>query len=101
MKTVKYTSEVLKQAGYLLFHSDDLQREVTILEWMKELLIQLMIKEEGFSGKRPFGNSGWKSDPEAALIKAGILKGKLDDDGYIVECEDSLPLFLELIGSLE
>lgn len=41
-------------------------------------------KEEGFSGKRPFGNSGWDHDVIRALITAKHVKGSLDADGYIV-----------------
>jgi hypothetical protein len=101
VKKVKYTSTLLEKAAIIRFHSFDLGREVTVLEWLKELLLTLLIEEESFSGKKPFGNSGWKSDAEAALIKAEILKGELDDDGCIVECEDSNPLFLEIVSNLE
>jgi hypothetical protein len=54
----------------------------TIGEYLVTLLATVW-EEEGFSGKRPFGNSGWKSDVYAALIKANAVQGKLDEDGYV------------------
>lgn len=32
----------------------------TIGEYLKKLLLTLWDEEDGFSGKRPFGNSSWK-----------------------------------------
>jgi hypothetical protein len=56
---------------------------LTVRDYLKALLARLWEEEEGFSGKRPFGNSGWKSDVNAALVKAGIVTGKLDSEGYV------------------
>ncbi|MDF2695260.1 MAG: hypothetical protein K0S65_3643 [Labilithrix sp.] len=39
----------------------------TVGEYLAELLITLLTEEEGFSGKRPFGNSGWIADLEEAV----------------------------------
>ena len=61
----------------------------TIGEYFKKLLLTLWEEQEGFSGKRPFGNSGWDYDIYAALIKAGAIPGKLDDDGYVDEVDYS------------
>lgn len=55
----------------------------TVKEMLQELLTKVWDEEEGFSGKRPFGNSGWKYDVAAALISQGYLSGKLDEDGYV------------------
>ena len=55
----------------------------TIREFLEQLLTTVWIEEEGFSGKRPFGNSGWKQDVAVALIKAKVIDGELDEDGYI------------------
>jgi len=57
--------------------------ETTTREWLRELLLTLWREGEGFSGKRPFGNSGWEFDAYAALIKAGVVKGKLDEYGHV------------------
>ena len=59
----------------------------TIGEYLEKLLITLWNEEEGFSGKRPFGNSGWKWEIYTALISAKIVDGKLDEDGYIEEVD--------------
>lgn len=72
----------------LSFKCDDLDRELTIRQWLAELLLTLWREEEGFSGKRPFGNSGWQWDVAAVLIKAGAITGKLDSDGFVDEADD-------------
>ena len=51
------------------------------------MLITLWNEEEGFSGKRPFGNSGWKWEIYTALVSAKVVDGKLDEDGYIEEVD--------------
>jgi hypothetical protein len=67
----------------LPFESDDLNETVTIREYLKRLLLTLWDEGEGFSGKRPFGNSGWEWDMAKPLIKFGIIEGSFDSDGYI------------------
>jgi hypothetical protein len=46
----------------LKFKSEDLHKTITIRNYFKELLLTLWKEEEGFSGKRPFGNSGWQKE---------------------------------------
>lgn len=65
-------------------------KAATIRDYLKALLSEVWRKEEGFSGKRPFGNSGWKTDVEAALIKAGYISGKLDNEGCVEEADTDL-----------
>lgn len=72
----------------LRFDSDDLERSVTIREYLVELLTHLWIEGESFSGKRPFGNSGWQSDLYAPLIRAGVISGTFDEYGYIYQCDE-------------
>lgn len=55
----------------------------TIRDYLKTLLYMLWNEGEGFSGKRPFGNSGWEYDLYKALVAAEAVKGSLDEDGYI------------------
>lgn len=71
--------EILK----LKFECRDLNKMVTISEYLKTLLKTLWEEEEGFSGKRPFGNSGWKSDIFECLVKNSVIDGRLDSEGYI------------------
>lgn len=64
----------------------------TVREYLKTLLHTLLEEEEGFSGKRPLGNSGWMADLEKPLIIAGFAAGEFDEDGYIVECDSRTAL---------
>lgn len=57
--------------------------ETTIREYLHALLRTLWAEGEGFSGKRPFGNSGWDYDLYKPLVERGYVDGKLDEDGNI------------------
>lgn len=74
----------------------------TIRGYLKALLVRLWEEDEGFSGKRPFGNSGWKVDLLEPLITAGLIKGELDEAGYITYSDDAAAdaLILKAIGEL-
>lgn len=63
-------------------------RIVTIKDYFHILLRTLWEEEEGFSGKRPFGNSGWKWDVYVVLIRAGVIDGELDEDGLVKAMSD-------------
>lgn len=65
----------------------DLNREVSLREYLHELLPTLWEEGEGFSGKRPFGNSGWEFDVYAFLVKAGAVEGELDEDDRYEKCD--------------
>lgn len=59
---------------------------VTVGDYLKRLLLELWIREEGFSGERPFGNSGWQYEMVLALVKEGLVTGKIDDEyGDLIE----------------
>lgn len=60
----------------------------TIRGYLIALLTALWEHGEGFSGKRPFGNSGWEYDLYAALGKAGHIRCTFDSDGYINDVDD-------------
>ena len=62
----------------------------TIRSYLKELLTTLWQQQEGFSGKRPFGNGNWTSPLNIALVKAGKVNGKLDPDGYIEQLDTAM-----------
>jgi hypothetical protein len=74
----------------------------TVRDYLKELLAAVITKEEGFSGKRPFGNSGWMRELHLPLVKAKLIKGRLDDEGYIASVDEKAAerLLLEAIASL-
>lgn len=63
------------------FYSRECNRETSIREFYKNLLMCLVEQEEEFSGKRPFGNSDWKFDLYMALILAEVVTGSLDEFG--------------------
>lgn len=51
----------------------------TIREYLIALLFNLWSEGEGFSGKRPFGNSAWEYEIYEALIAAGLVEGTFDE----------------------
>jgi hypothetical protein len=55
----------------------------TIRAYLQALLVTLWQEGESFSGKRPFGNSGWEYDLYKALIKGGAIDGTVDEHGDI------------------
>lgn len=77
----------LQQALAVRFDSDA-GKNKTVRDYLHSLLTTLWAEGEGFSGKRPFGNSGWENDLYRPLIEAGFIKGALDEDGYIEEVDD-------------
>ena len=60
----------------------------TVGEYLAQLLVQVWIEEEGFDGKRPFGNSGWKAEVWVALIRHGLVLGTLNEDGYVESLDE-------------
>lgn len=56
----------------------------TVRDYLRRLLAKAWLEEEGFNGKRPWGNSGWQHDVYVPMIKAGMLAGKFDESGYYV-----------------
>lgn len=63
----------------------------TVGGYLRALLAEVWTKGAEFSGKRPFGNSGWEYDIYTALIRADFMKGKLDEDGYVESIADGEP----------
>lgn len=55
----------------------------TVREYLLRLLGAVWEEREGFSGKRPFGNSSWEYDLYGALGRAGLVVMTYDEDGYI------------------
>lgn len=60
----------------------------TLREYFHKLLETLMVEEEGFSGKRPFGNSGWGCEIVTTLVKHGAISGQLDDEGFLEDYDE-------------
>ena len=66
--------------------SNDAEAE-TVRAYLKALLYAVWSKGEGFSGKRPFGNSGWEYDLYAALEPAGITEREAQNDAIFSAIE--------------
>jgi len=60
----------------------------TVRGYLVKLLETLWREGEGFSGKRPFGNSGWEWDLHIPLVSAKFIGGAFDEDGYLDWCDD-------------
>ena len=61
---------------------------LTIREYLVNLLGEVWNEGEGFSGKRPFGNSGWENDLLIPLAQAGLISGSLDEEWDDWELDD-------------
>jgi hypothetical protein len=77
----------------------DFNEKLTLREYFANLLSTLWVEGESFSGKRPFGNSGWQYDIYQVLIGCGYIEGTLDESGYVddVDCEKADKLIIKLI----
>jgi hypothetical protein len=60
----------------------------TIRDYLHGLLRNLWAQGEGFSSKRPYGNSGWEYDLYTALARAGLIEAELDEDGGLEDITD-------------
>lgn len=90
----------LKDALNLRFEECDAGDNITVRDYLRRLLEELWCEKECFSGKRPFGNSGWDYDLYTILIVNGFIKGELDEDGYIKRIDsdaDANDFVLQLI----
>lgn len=96
MPKMTFTDEQILKAAAVVIEDDEKQ---ILTEYLKHLLRTLWKEGEEFSGKRPFGNSGWEFDVYKALIKANLITGKLDEDDYVdkVDTEEGDALVLAVI----
>jgi hypothetical protein len=60
----------------------------TVGGYLVALVHAVWNEEEGFSGKRPFGNSGWQQDLWKPFITHDVVTGELDEDGYVKYLDD-------------
>ena len=62
--------------------------EFTIRDYLIELLATLWNQGEGFSAKRPLGNSDWCWPVYQTLVEHGYIEGKVDArDGSVVDVD--------------
>lgn len=76
------SSDIARQVLNLPLPDGNDAGAATIRDYLIKLLTTVWTEADGFNGKRPFGNSGWQGDFDSALIKAGLIRGVLDEDGY-------------------
>lgn len=57
----------------------------TVRDYLVTILATVWECDEDFSGKRPFGSSGWSLELCKPLVAAGIIPGSLDAEGFLVE----------------
>lgn len=62
--------------------------ETTVRGYLRALVKTVVAEGEGFSGKRPFGNSGWIYDLYQPLVTASLVTGELDEDGFLDHIDD-------------
>jgi hypothetical protein len=88
MSTTETTQPDPRRVLELPLDPDNDSGETTVKGYLIKLLETLWREEAGFSGKRPFGNSGWECDLLVPLVKAGLIAGSLDEDGYLENVDD-------------
>jgi hypothetical protein len=59
----------------------------TIRGYLVALLAAVWDEGAEFSGKRPFGSSGWQYELFEALTREGHINGRFDEDGYLDGCD--------------
>ena len=79
----------LEKVLNLPMHKDNDAEVDTIRDYLHSLLKTLWKEGEGFSGKRPFGNSGWKHELYLALVRGGIVDGEYDEEyDDLLDCDE-------------
>lgn len=68
-----------KQALDMEFDANDRDERMTFRAYFHALLTTLYEEDEGFSGKRPFGNSGWDYSLRLGLVNIGAVAGDYED----------------------
>lgn len=92
----------IEEVSLLMFYSTDLGTDISIRLFLKELLAVLWYEKENFSGKRPFGNSGWDYEIMKCLVSHGVIDGGFDNEGDIQDYDEKTgnALIMEIIRSL-
>ncbi len=80
----------LSQIKNIEFQSQQMDTQVTVGDWLKSLLCLVWEEGEGFSGKRPWGDSGWEYDIYETFVENNIISGTIDEYGGVEDCDDRL-----------
>jgi hypothetical protein len=57
----------------------------TVRAYLVKLLARVWEEEQGFDGKRPFGDSGWQTDVYVPMVHAGLISGEFFEDGFYIK----------------
>lgn len=60
----------------------------TVRAYFKAMLRSVWLNGMGFSASSPFGRDGWQFDLYHALIRGGLVAGKIGSDGYIIQLDE-------------
>lgn len=82
------TQETIQRVLSLKLPPDNDADVATVRAYLVKLLHNVWTEEEGFDGKRPFGNSGWQMDIYKPMIEADIVDGIIDHDGYVEQFDE-------------
>jgi len=77
-EAVKFENEMVQKVLDSDFYAFDIDEALTVREYLSRLLLTLLEKGECFSGKRPFGNSGWENFLLVPCVRAGAIQGEID-----------------------
>lgn len=105
MNGTDLTLDQLKTIADLEFQSTEMSdSQVTIRQWLGELLSRVWIEKDEFSGKRAFGNSDWEYEIYNVLIQEGVVAGMVGVFGDIeisfTERDKADKIILQLIIEL-
>jgi hypothetical protein len=78
---MKYNLDQLLELKHEQYVGEPLNKQLTIREYLRDLLIELLLSGESFSPKRPLGWSGWRNTLRGTLEEAGVGE---EDFGQVV-----------------
>ncbi len=91
IKTTEGEIMSLSQIKDIEFQSAQLDdSQLTIGDFLVEMLACLWVEKAEFSSKRVFGSSDWEYDLYEALVENGVIKGELDEDGDLINFDQVL-----------
>jgi hypothetical protein len=97
-KDINVTKTVSPQEILALPMETNDAKAKTVRDYIVSLAAEVWREGEGFSGKRPFGNSDWEFDLYRSLIAAGLIDA--DADGYPDDRGEADRLIRDAIESL-
>lgn len=72
------TEDIFERVLDHTFTPNDVGEEMTVRVYLASLLKKIFEEGENFSGKRPFGNSGWELNLVEPMIECELLAGRID-----------------------